>query len=439
MDVKPMENRCRNRLPTPSILARALTTAALVVFSACQSLPSRQDSAIATATNTAATIPAKQPSPVPGQFSPRPVRQAQYLAPPHPQSTAVVPAGHRPHAAHGPSCPCCGPGTLPAFAFTGFPSAEETGPWKPDGIKGPWPKDEYVCDGGDLNHDVDVKRDWTVVGLDRQDTIAHFDTLDGKTLVAASNCVCIYSPRFAAVRQVSTPIIYEAHERMADVVKPTKLNIHEETRGPKTALQPEQLIAQVGLDQVQRLRERTQGLLVDQATRLVLTADAFLPHEDLLFIQRGEFDASEKARLAQRVAAAETWTIRQAVQVLIDGEPAVEARGTATPEVTYTYETQGKPCLRLCKIADKSEAKPGEIVSFTLRFDNLGEQKIGNVTIIDNLMPRLEYIAGSAQSSLKASFSMQEQPGESLVLRWEIEEPLAVTQGGIVRFQARVR
>ena len=43
---------------------------------------------------------------------------------------------------------------------------------------------------------------------------------------------------------------------LAGVEKPTKLNIHEETRGPRTAAQPEQLIAQVGLDQVQRFRER---------------------------------------------------------------------------------------------------------------------------------------------------------------------------------------
>ena len=35
-------------------------------------------------------------------------------------------------------------------------------------------KDEYVCDGGDLNHDVYVKPDWTVVGLDQQDTIGSF-------------------------------------------------------------------------------------------------------------------------------------------------------------------------------------------------------------------------------------------------------------------------
>lgn len=355
----------------------------------------------------------------------------------------VMPVGfhrHAQRAPHAPSCPCCGPGTLPAFAFSGPPGYDEAaGSWKPDGIKGPWPRDEYVCDGGDLNHDVHVKRDWTVVGLDQQDTVAHFDTLDGQTLVAASNCVCVYAPRFAAVRQVSSPIIYEAHERMADVVKPARVNIHEETRGPRTANQPEQLIAQVGLDQVQKLRERNAGLLVDQMTHLTLAAGALLPHEELAIIRLGQFEASEMALVEQRMAAAETWTIRQAVQILIGGQPAVEARGLAAPNLTYTYETGGKPCLRLCKIADKSEAKSGEIITFTLRFDNLGEQKIGNVTIIDHLIPRLEYVAGSAMSTLKANFRVDEQAGESLVLRWEIEEPLDVTQGGVVRFKARVR
>src|SRR5207253_1324239 len=219
-----------------------------------------------------------------------------------------------PHAhIAGQPCPHCGPGTLPAFAFTGPPPEESDLPWRPPGIKFPWPPDEYVCDGGDLNADAFVKKDWTVVGLDQEDTIAHYDTLDGRTEISASNCVCIYAPRFAAVRQVSAPIVYEGHERMAGVEKPTRVNLHEETRG------------------------------------------------------------------------------------------------TRTPEMTYTYETEGKPCLRLCKIADRSEAKLGETIQFTIRFDNVGEQKIGNVTIIDNLMPRLEYVAGSAQSTLKANFATQEQ------------------------------
>lgn len=376
---------------------------------------------------------------------PYPVRPAAYQPPTLPDSAwtgqpdalpQVNPHGHH---QHGHSCPHCGPGKLPAFQFSSDPNV--AGPvWMPDGIKGPWPHDEFICDGGDLNHDVYVKRDWTVVGLDQEDTVAHYDTLDGNTEVSAANCVCIYSPRFASTRKVTTPVFYEAHERIADVELPTKLNVHEENRGPKTAIQPEQLVAQLGLDQAQKLRDQNRGLAVDQATKLILVRDGFLPHEDLLFIQRGVFQGAEKARLAERVAAAIVWTQNQAVQVLIDGKPAVEAKATAEPQETVVYEREGKPCLRICKIADKSEAKPGEIITFTLRFDNVGDQRIGNVTVIDHLMPRLEYVEGSAESTLPARFiATPQQPNETTVLRWEIEDVMQVNDGGIIRFKAKVR
>jgi len=61
------------------------------------------------------------------------------------------------------------------------------------------------------------------------------------------------------------------------------------------------------------------------------------------------------------------------------------------------------------------------------------------VTIIDSLTTRLEYVDGSQSSSRKANFGTQENEGESLVLRWELIEPLKVNEGGIVRFKCRVR
>jgi uncharacterized repeat protein (TIGR01451 family) len=369
-----------------------------------------------------------------------PVQQAQYI-PGNLPPVAFTGPTHHDHI-HGTvhdytPCPHC-QGHRQPFAF----SDELHGglSWVPDGIAGPWPADEFICDGGDLNVDAHVKQDWTVVGLDQEDTIAHYDTLDGRTEISASNCVCIYAPRFAAVRQVTSPILYEGHERMAGIEKPVKLNVHEENRGPKTAVQPEQVVAQLGLDAPQKFRERTRGIGVEQTVRLILAADAFMPHENLLLIQRGQYDAHEKARLAERVAAAETWTINQAVQVIIDGKPAVEARGLSMPQETVMYELEGKPCLRIVKIADKSEAQLGEIIQFTLRFDNVGDQPVGNVTIIDHLMPRLEFVEGSAESSVPAEFKTEQKlPEESLVLRWEITDVLKVNQGGIIRFQARVR
>lgn len=358
----------------------------------------------------------------PGAVTPGTLPQSMWTGDPH--------QGY----SHG-HCPHC-QGSQGPFQF----SQEATNlSWVPDGIACPWPKDEFLCDGGDKNDDVHVKQDWTVVGLDREDTVAHYDTLDGQTEVTKSNCVCIYAPRFAAVRKVSSPVFYEAHERIAGVEKPTKLNIHEDLDIATTAVQPEQAVAQLGVDQGIVYRDRTQGIRLDHVLSPAAARNGFLPYEDFLAIRRGEYQASEKARLAERAQAAVVWQSTQAVQVLIDNVMAVEAVGDAKVQETKTYELLGKPRLKICKIASTSEAQVGELVEFTLRFDNVGDQKIGNVTIIDSLTNRLEYVEGSANCSLKANFMTQPNDGESLVLRWEIIDPLAVNEGGIIRFVCRVR
>lgn len=342
---------------------------------------------------------------------------------------------HQMQGAHGAGCACCSGGG--PFRFSAD-QGDPYGGWMPDGIKKPWPADEYICDGGDAGDNARVKYNWDVVGLEAEDTIAHFDTVDGKTEVVASNKVCIYAPRFAAVRRVINPVLYEGHERMAGVEKPTKLNLHQELGLPTTAVQPEQVVADLHVDAGVEYRERTRGIGVDNVLNPVQTRDNFMLVENLKFIQRGIYEASEKAVIAERSQAALVWQSNQAVQVIIDGQMAHEARGRAKPEALLTYELEGKGRLRICKVASNCDAKVGEIVEFTLRFDNVGDQRIGNVTIIDHLTPRLEYIEHTQSSTAPAEFKMQINP-DTLVLRWEITDPLEVGQGGVIRFRCKVR
>jgi uncharacterized repeat protein (TIGR01451 family) len=91
------------------------------------------------------------------------------------------------------------------------------------------------------------------------------------------------------------------------------------------------------------------------------------------------------------------------------------------------------------KVASQKDALPGEEVEFTIRFDNIGTQPVGNVTIVDNLTIRLEYVPDSAQCSVEAAFFTQDNQSDSLVLRWELAEPLQPGQGGIIRFKCQVR
>lgn len=319
-------------------------------------------------------------------------------------------------------------------AFSGSPR------WRPPGLGGVWPADEYICDGGAARGVPAVRPGQPPAGVRPEDTVAYYTTANGRPEVAVSNRVCIYAPRFAAVRQVWAPVVHERHERMAGVEQPVRLVQQEQRRGARSALQPQPLAAQVGLDQAQRLQHRTGGRLVDQVAQLVLTADALMPHENLALIERGVLDGREGAKLARGVAAARTWASDVAVQVVVDGQTAVEARGHSAPQETVTYETFGRPCLRLCKIADRAEASSGPTITFTIRLDNVGEQPIQEVRIVDHLSPRLELVPESAHSSLPAQFEVEEtSDGQTQVLRWTLRGPLRVGEGGVIRFQARVR
>jgi hypothetical protein len=64
---------------------------------------------------------------------------------------------------------------------------------------------------------------------------------------------------------------------------------------------------------------------------------------------------------------------------------------------------------------------------------------IGNVTIMDSLTGRLEYVADSAQCSKRANFMSDYNEADSLILRWEILEPMQPGDGGVIRFRCRVR
>ena len=109
------------------------------------------------------------------------------------------------------------------------------------------------------------------------------------------------------------------------------------------------------------------------------------------------------------------------------------------PVSSITYTIPKKPQLRLIKLASCGAAKLGDEIEFTLRFDNVGSQVIGNVTIMDNLTTRLEFVAESAKSSVESDFSAEPNTGGSVVLRWEIKEPIEAGQGGILQFKCKVR
>jgi uncharacterized repeat protein (TIGR01451 family) len=354
-----------------------------------------------------------------------------------------------------PIAPAVPANGLPPTAYTGGqPTGQEFGPappcgpplpyqahgqWSPPGIACPWPPEEYLCDGGDSGSPVAVSPNWEIYGLGLEDTVAHYDSLDGHTLVEPSNKVCLYAPRFGAVRVVTRVSANEKVDQAGGVELPQYLVKMQRVAEPTTSLQRYQARGDVGT-KMPSVYHRRQG---DGAVSSALFAsgfqDAFLPFEDLSIIRNGIFDQAEKARLSEGVQAAIVWSEDLAVQAVLNGRVAIALTQDERTEEIFTIKDLRSPKLRVIKVASTQSAHPGEFVDFTLRFDNVGDQPLGNVVLVDNLTTRLEYVPGSAQSSLKARFAVEPNEAESLVLRWEIDDPINPGEGGIVRFRCRVR
>lgn len=303
-----------------------------------------------------------------------------------------------------------------------------------------YPKDEYLHDGGDRGQKVIVRGNWRIDGLNPQDTVAHFDTLAGTIEVVPSNKTRIYSPRFAATRQVQllkqNRVNLEATrstivDRVAHHDAPTKFGAIKQPMGTVRA---------VGTSMGTVLEEHQQGLLVDDITLPHDYANMVSPFGNLAIVTRGIFEVDQQESVIHFANAAHAWSAVQFAQATVLGMVPTEQRNIRQAEAAVTYKMpDGEPLLRLVKLASASEALQGETVAFSLRFDNIGDQAIGNVTIIDNLTPRLEYVEDSEECTLKAEFEADDTSSDTLALRWEITKPLEPGEGGVITFKCRVR
>jgi uncharacterized repeat protein (TIGR01451 family) len=301
------------------------------------------------------------------------------------------------------------------------------------------PSDEYLCDGGDFHSPAGVRADWTIAGLEQEDAIAHYDTLDGRVVVTPSNRVCIYSPRFAAVRRVVNIMAHEQPvfvNQAIDEQAPAKA---DESQPVVSSLQRHRVAIDLGQQPPSLYRQRQQAGALENLQATMDVYNSLGAYANLQVIRTGIIDNAEKPWLALSIESAITLTGVQAPQVLFNGKAAAAQVGVRQAGVVYQTSGPENPRLRLIKLASCGNALPGEVIEFTLRFDNIGDQTIGNVTIVDNLSTRFEYIPESAKSSIDANFIVTPNENESSVLRWEIKPPLIAGEGGVLRFRVRVR
>ena len=301
-------------------------------------------------------------------------------------------------------------------------------------------RDEYLFDGGDRAKRVRYDR-FHRLGLDTEDTVGEYVDHRGKHHVKPSNRIAVYAPRFGAVRTLSNPAAGTSVDRAAGAFD---LSTGAGLGTRIFSTQAAQKDRPGGL----RVRSRVSGLdtdagqaNLDQTTTAGRQEKLVNVFEDLSFVKTGRFEQSDAARLLTGIQAAAVWTRNQnpVITASTSGLQELVSRFAAQQIIGSDdkHKTVGR--LRIVKLADRKTAKPGDIITFTIRYDNLGDGPLRKIRIVDNLTPRLEYVHDSATSDLAGRLVVEDNQEGSLVLRFEVGETLPGHKGGIVTFKARVR
>ncbi|MEZ6064270.1 MAG: hypothetical protein R3B90_00850 [Planctomycetaceae bacterium] len=299
--------------------------------------------------------------------------------------------------------------------------------------------DEYLCDGGDRGHPFHYEGH-IVAGLDTEDTVAESVDITGKVHVIPSSKVCIYAPRFGSVRTMSGTLMTQ------ELVKAAGTHEGRGVAGIGTRLRIDE---QVQRDRLQAYDVRARASQVDAEARdiaMLGTARAVghqnltTLYQHLVFVSDGIFDHREAAILSYGANAASAWT-REEYPVMVARDlrgHEVEVEFNAAEYVgVEDKRTNGE--LRIVKLADKEVARPGDEITFTIRFDNLGQRELRGIRIIDNLTPRLQYVEGSSQSNFTGPPAVTPNGEGSSILAWILDQPLVGESGGTITFRCRVR
>jgi uncharacterized repeat protein (TIGR01451 family) len=251
------------------------------------------------------------------------------------------------------------------------------------------PEEECLHDGGDIGPRAGLNALGQLGGLNPTDTVAVYADSRGKKHIAVSNRVCICVPRFVVLRTINFP---------AGVG--TALTV-EHTDQTTTQLE---------------VRTRQKPDLAQQNEKLRVMASRERPSGSEIFIGTKDYAQFQGGAIAFG---------------FVEGHAVIGS-------ITKAPEGPDLP-LYLCKSADKQSAQVGDVITFTIKYSNVGGKTITGVVVSDSLTGRLEYIPNSAKSDRHTTFTTEPNEAGSVILRWAVTGALPPGQIGIVTFQARIR
>jgi uncharacterized repeat protein (TIGR01451 family) len=347
-----------------------------------------------------------------------------------PLNDAAIVAQMCPPGGSVPSyCPPCESSALPVVTAGAQPRPFPT-------EKG---RDEYVCDGGDKGRPFHYEAG-APAGLEAEDTVAEFRDRAGNKKVTVSNEVCVYAPRFGVARAVS-----EAVERFT-VNAPSGAHDGVQVAGySHRAVLDEK--KDVGTPVTGRVNDRLSQVQNRQAdgeleNDMIVASHVKLinPFEDYGFIRDGVYRSAEKSVLFEAANAANEWSVDRGTQaVAVDRAGAEVLAEFNVMELVGTKDMRTPGDLRIVKLADRKTAKIGDVVTFTIRFDNQGGQELYEIRILDNLSPRLALIDDSVTCDVAGELEIADSGTGSEVLTFRMNDSLPGHTGGTLTFQCKVR
>jgi uncharacterized repeat protein (TIGR01451 family) len=300
-----------------------------------------------------------------------------------------------------------------------------------------------VCDGGDDRAPArPVGRDG-LKNITAGDTVARYrptgDDPDAATVrLTASNCACVFAPRFGSVRELVRPAEEAAPAGPRGLAVDTLV-------GERTDLVP--VLGNTQRVAVEAARTSLPGLALEERSGPLAVDQRALPHEDDGRQKPTERAVDDGPELARRslpplvVVGFDVpiaWTCVKGANALLNGQAAETVaadRGTAT----LRFEEPGRAELTLCKRAGSDTARTGEELDFTIFVLNSGDRPLTDIVLVDALPRRLELIPRSPASSLPADITTEAGDDGSVVVKWRLTTTLPPGGSGFVRFRTIVR
>lgn len=380
-------------------------------------------------TLVSAEQPRPMPEPLPAE-TPPPLTE-EMIAPGHPLATQeALPLA----TVSAPQCPLCQTDNCQHSVFNALAGGAYTPPVVPE-IVG----DEYLRDGGDRDTKVYYTDDGRN-GLNTEDTVAEWIDEDGNRQVRPSSTVSVYAPRFGAVRSATAPQIgldvdglAGNHDGVAAVGLDTRLKLDETTHN-------DEALAMLMASRVSGLENQLTEDSMHQNVSASKHSKLIGAHQEIAFLMEGRFDNINAAAIGDAIAAAQQWTGDLGVVIYAHNQAGQEVQAKVFAQEYTGVEDQSRAGdLAIVKAVDKTSAQPGDELTFTIRFDNIGDRPLSQVRVVDNLTPRLIYLDGSVDSNLDGTVNTEDNGAGSQILTFTFVNPLAGHTGGWVSFKCRVR